>query len=214
MNPIVRFESAGVSLGGRPVLVDVDLDLQPGACVGVAGPNGSGKTTLVRTAATLISLDSGIGTILGVDFGSREMAGARSSIGLIGHHPSLIAELTLTENLTHIARLRGIDVSRVAKALDVVGLAGAAGRTAAESSFGMQRRVEIAHLLLAKPRLLLLDEAASGLDESARDLVAALIRSVRDRDGAAIVVSHDRSHLENLCDTVLGLELGRLKAVT
>lgn len=212
MNPIARFENVGVSLGGRPVLVEIDLELPAGRCIGVVGPNGSGKTTLVRALATLIATDSGSATILGVNARSNEVAGVRSGIGLIGHQPTLIPELTLSENLTHIARLSAIDTGRVAHALDVVGLFAAADRRASECSFGMQRRVEIAHLLLRRPRLLLLDEAASGLDESARELVGALIQSVVGRGGAAVVVSHDRSHLNDLCDEILALSGGRLGA--
>ena len=207
MSPIVELRSVGVSLGGRPVLTGIDLVLEPRTTVGVAGPNGSGKTTLVRTLATLVPFDRGNAAILGE---SEDFARARREIGLIGHHPSLIPELTLAENLEHVARLSGIDTDRIAKALEVVGLDAVADRRAAACSFGMQRRVEIAHLLLRRPRLLLLDEAGSGLDEAAQDLIRALIDSVRDRDGAAVLVSHDHTYLSDLCDRVLSLEVGRL----
>ncbi|MFZ0013165.1 MAG: ABC transporter ATP-binding protein [Acidimicrobiia bacterium] len=212
MDAVAHLEKVGVSRGGSPVLVDIDFTLDPGACIGIAGPNGSGKTTLVRAIATLIAIDTGRGTVLGADLAGRDVATVRSSIGLIGHHPTLIPELTLSENLTHVAKLAEVDVGRVPHALDVVGLTGAADRRAQACSFGMQRRVEIAHLLLTRPSLLLLDEAASGLDEAARALVGALVESVRGRAGAAIVVSHDRSHLTTLCDTVLDLRGGRLGA--
>lgn len=208
---ILAFESVGVSLGGRRVLTGVDLRLDPGETVGVAGPNGSGKTTLVRTAATLVSVDEGTARVLGGDVRTAELAVVRSGIGLIGHQPALIPELTLAENLDHVARLTGADRTRVSRALDVVGLSAAAGRRAVECSFGMQRRVEIAHLLITRPRLLLLDEAASGLDESARDLIAALIGSVRDRGGASILVSHDRLQLQAMCDRVLTIAAGRVE---
>jgi heme exporter protein A len=211
---IVQFDGAGVSLGGHPVLADLDLTLGPGESLGVVGPNGSGKTTLARTAATLIKADSGSTRILGVDPVGGDTTEIRGSIGLIGHHPALIPELTLEENLVHVARLSGVDPGRVTHALDVVGLADAANRHARACSFGMQRRVEIAHLLLTRPQLLLLDEAASGLDASARDLIGALVRSVRSRDGGAIVVSHDRAQLESLCDRVLRLHSGRLEALS
>jgi ABC-type multidrug transport system ATPase subunit len=210
VDAVAHLENVGVSRGGSPVLVDIDFTLEPGTCIGIAGPNGSGKTTLVRAIATLIAIDSGRGTVLGADLSSRDVATVRSSIGLIGHHPTLIPELTLSENLTHVARLADVEPGRVPHALEVVGLTRAADRRAIACSFGMQRRVEIAHLLLTKPRLLLLDEAASGLDEAARELVGALVESVRRRSGAAVVVSHDRSHLTTLCDTVLDLEGGRL----
>lgn len=192
------------------MLRDLDLSVNPGESVGIAGPNGSGKTTLVRAAATLLSADSGTVTVLGVDSRHPDLA-TRRAIGLIGHQPAVIPELTLEENLVHIARLAGVDTGRVEKALDVVGLAAAADRRADASSFGMRRRVEIAHLLLTRPMLLLLDEAASGLDDSARALIDALVRSVCERGGGCVVVSHDRSQLETLTSSVMNLVAGRLE---
>lgn len=135
----------------------------------------------------------------------------RRTIGMIGHQPTLIPELTLFENLSHIARLAGVDLARVRRALDVVGLDEASDRRAEACSFGMKRRVEIAHLLLTRPQLLLLDEAASGLDESARELIEALVGSVRQRGGCCIVVSHDRAQLAELCSRVASLADGRLE---
>ena len=194
------------------MLRGIDLIVEPGEAIGIAGPNGSGKTTLVRSAATLLSVDVGTAWILGKDTSEPDITDIRMSIGLIGHQPALIPELTLEENLIHIARLAGIDESRVNRALDVVGLAGAADRRAEASSFGMCRRVEIAHLLLTRPSLLLLDEAASGLDDSARELIDALVGSVCKRGGGCIVVSHDRSQLTSLTSTVMTLSSGRLEA--
>lgn len=211
---VIEFQHVGVSLGGRPVLRDLSLVVDPGEAVGVAGPNGSGKTTLIRTAATLVSTDEGTLNVLGQKPGSRDLVSLRRSIGLIGHQPTLIPELTLAENLTHVARLAGIDGARIRRALEVVGLSEAASRRAEACSFGMQRRVEIAHLLLTRPQLLLLDEASSGLDRSARDLINALVRSVCDRGGGCVVVSHDRDHLADLCVRVASLSNGRLEAAT
>lgn len=208
MDPIAHLDKAVVSRGGRLVLSEIDLKLSPGDVLGVAGPNGSGKTTLVRTLATLVPIDKGSGSVLGRSLGAAESS--RREIGLIGHHPALIPELTITENLDHISRLRGIDTARVPGALDVVGLEDAADLRVEACSFGMKRRVEIAHLLLSKPRLLLLDEAVSGLDEAARSLIGALVGTVTARGGATLVVSHDRSHLDSLCTGVLALESGRL----
>ncbi|HEX6300041.1 MAG TPA: ABC transporter ATP-binding protein [Acidimicrobiia bacterium] len=208
---IVRFEQVGVSLGGRLVLRDLDLVVEPGEAVGIAGPNGSGKTTLIRTAATLVSTDRGSLEVLGEDAAKRDLVATRRAIGMIGHQPTLIPELTLVENLNHVARLAGVDIARVRRALQVVGLDEASHRRAEACSFGMKRRVEIAHLLLTRPQLLLLDEAASGLDESARDLIEALVGSVRQRGGGCIVVSHDRGQLAELCTRVASLADGRLE---
>lgn len=211
MESVVHFQDAGVSLGGRPVLRGVDLLVHAGESVGVAGPNGSGKTTLIRAAATLVAIDHGSLEVLGSHLHRDELIGVRRSIGMIGHQPSLLPELSLAENLEHIARLVGIDVTRIAHALDVVGLADAADRRAEACSFGMKRRAEIAHLLVTKPSLLLLDEAASGLDDTARELINALVNSVCNRGGGCLVVSHDRSQLDDLTSRVFTLSAGRLE---
>ena len=210
MADVVRFEGVGVSLGGRPVLRDVDLAVGPGTALGISGPNGSGKTTLVRTAATLTRPDRGRILVLGARPEEVNLVSMRKSIGMIGHQPALIGELSLSENLEHIARLSGIDPARAVNALDVVGLSAAAGLRAEACSFGMKRRVEIAHLLMTRPRLLLLDEAASGLDTAARDLIGALIGAVLERGGGAIVVSHDAGHLRSLCNEMMRIEAGRV----
>lgn len=211
MEPVVQFENAGVSLGGRPILTDINLSVASGDAVGVAGPNGSGKTTLIRMAATLLSIDRGMARVLGTDAASTDLISVRRAIGLIGHLPGLIPELTLGENLVHVARLAGVDTSRVGRALEVVGLTDAADRRADACSFGMKRRVEIAHLLLTRPRLLLLDEAAAGLDDAARELIGALVGSVRQRGGGCIVVSHNTSQLKELTSRVLTISAGRLE---
>lgn len=213
MPPILSLSDAGVSLGSRPVLRNLDLTVAEGEVVGVAGPNGSGKTTLIRTLATLLPHDRGTVSILGIEIGRDDLRTVRTSIGMIGHRPALVPELTLEENLVHLSRLGGVDETRIPGVLDVIGLGAAADRRADASSFGMQRRVEVGHLLLRRPRLLLLDEALSGLDAEARDLIAALAERTIVEGGCVVTVSHDRDHLGAACDRILELVQGRLEPV-
>lgn len=211
MAPLCSLRKVGVSLGGRPVLRDIDLVLDPGQVLGVAGPNGSGKTTLVRTMATLVRVDRGRGTILGAALGTDQVFQVRRHIGMMGHRPTVILELTLHENLDHVARLSGIDPRRVAHALEVVGLGKAATMRADSASHGMIRRLEVARLLLTRPRLLLLDEATHGLDPSARLLVDALITRTSGDGGGVVFVSHDIDRLSTACDHILRLDMGTME---
>ena len=213
MGTHIELEDAGVSLGGQTILRGLTLSIDTAEVVGIAGPNGSGKTTFLRLLATLISPDEGSGRVLGAALGTPEVYGIRRNIGLIGHLPTVVGELTLRENLEHATRLFGSDTSRIERALEVVGLAGAANRTVEQSSYGMLRRAEAARLLITKPSILLLDEAFSGLDIEAQDLIDALISRTTDNGGAVVMVSHDATHLAERSGRVLALAAGRLERV-
>lgn len=211
--PIVLRDS-GVTLGGQMVLRGLTVSVGPGEVLGIAGPNGSGKTTLLRLLATLVRPDRGEGHVLGATLGTSEVYGVRPRIGLIGHVPAMIGELSLRENLEHAIRLAGADPARIEPALRVVGLDEAAHRKVETSSHGMLRRTEVARLLITQPRLLLLDEAFSGLDYYAQELIDTLIdRATRD-GGAAVMVSHDPRNIAERAGKVLNLSAGRLEPVT
>jgi ABC-type multidrug transport system ATPase subunit len=210
----IVLEDSGVSLGGNAILRGLDIEVAPGEVIGIAGPNGSGKTTLLRLLATLLVPDMGRGSVLGATLGSSQVFDIRRRIGLISHIPSVIGELTLRENLEHAARLVGVGPGRVETALRVVGLDAAGHRRGSDSSFGMLRRTEAARLLMTKPHLLYLDEAFSGLDVDARDLIDALIGRTVDAGGAVVIVSHDPGHLSHRAGRVLSLSSGRLEPMT
>lgn len=212
MDSLVALNGIGVSLGGKQILRALDVKLQPGEILGVSGPNGSGKTTLVRLLATLLRPDKGSGVVLEAELGSNDIYRARRSIGLIGHTPALIDELSLRENLIHFARLGGPDAEQVDQVLSVVGLEDAGGRLTSASSFGMKRRIEVAYLLMTRPSLVLLDEATSGLDSAAQGLVAALLERTINLGGGALMVSHDADSLESVCGRLLRIHDGRLES--
>jgi heme exporter protein A len=209
----VTLAGAGVSLGGQAVLRDISISLGPTEVLGVAGPNGSGKTTLLRLLATLIRPDQGSGRVLGAALGTPEIHAIRRDIGLIGHVPSLIPELSLRENLEHATRLVGEDPTRVDRALRVVGLEGAADRKVTHSSHGMLRRAETARLLLTRPRLLLLDEPFTGLDTSAQELIDRLVERAVSAGGSVVMVSHDATHLQARTDRIMNITGGHLEVM-
>lgn len=207
-DPYVHLAGIGVRFGTLPVLTHVDLTVSPGEVVGIAGQNGAGKTTLLGVIATLIAPTSGTGSVFGATFGTRAVLGVRHRIGWSGHDPALYPELTLSENLRLTARLAGLPDDRADQALEIVGLSGAAGRRADRSSNGMQRRVDLARLVMLDPDLLLLDEAHAGLDVEADRIIAALVDRARTRGKAAVLVSHDATRLSEDADRVIRIDRG------
>lgn len=192
---LALLEDAGLRIGSTVILQRIKLSLEAGEKVGLLGPNGSGKTTLLRLLATLLRPTLGGGSILGADLSTDDIYRVRPQIVLVGHEPGLYPELTLAENCVLVAKLIGKDVARAASALELVGLAGAADRRARDCSRGMLRRTELARALIVEPKLLLLDEAHAGLDETAVALVDRISELVTNRGGSAVLVSHDAARL-------------------
>ncbi len=205
---VASLHRVGVTVSRVPILGDIDLEIAPGEIWGLTGPNGAGKTTLLAVLATLQQPTDGTGIVLGAELGTAAVRVVRHRIGLSGHDPGLYPELTLAENLRLHARLAGRPEADADAALDLVGLAGSAGRRADRSSNGMQRRVDLARLLMIEPDLLLLDEAHAGLDSASEILVDELLRRTRSRGGAAVIVSHDADRLRARADRLLALEAG------
>ena len=181
VQPLVALARVGVTRDGNALLDDVVLDIAPGEVVGVSGPNGSGKTTLLRLIATLIRPDRGTGHVLGARLATPGHLASAS------HRPRRPragprAELTIFENLGPHRPSRRLDRDRVMPILEIVGLAGAARRRITPPP-GDAAPCGIAHMLLRNPDLLLLDEAASGLDAGAAGLIEAITTSDGERKG-------------------------------
>lgn len=208
--PIASLRSVSVRKPDALILRSVDLELAPGSATAVFGTNGSGKTTLLRVLASLVIPSSGEATVLGIRTDSDRIDEVRPAIGLVGHQPALYENLSLRENLQLWAALADAPAHAVDAALEMVGLTGAAHRRAARTSNGMRRRTEFARLLITEPDLLLLDEAHVGLDRSAWELVAHLVRVVTGRGGAAVVVAHEEGLVEPLVGSAHRLVDGTL----
>jgi len=189
--PALTLNRLTVGFGRRHVLRDVSLTLRQGERVALLGPNGAGKTTLLRTLATLQPSLGGLASIGGTDLARRKRE-ARRHIGFVGHTPHLVGHLTARENLAFLASLYGVAdaASRVAEALDVVGLDDLADRRARELSRGQLQRLSLAAAALHHPAVLLLDEPDASLDRDAVRKLPAILHALCPAS-AVLLSTHD-----------------------
>jgi heme exporter protein A len=203
-----------LDFGRRRALNRVNVTFEAGEVVAVLGPNGAGKTTLLFVAATLLRPTSGetrFGTL------PRDGGGGalRSRIGLVGHDLYVYADLSAAENLRFFARLYRVDQveQRVGAALRSAGLDDRADESIAAYSRGMRQRLAIERALIHDPRLLLLDEPFTGLDEPSVDALKTRLRRLRERGCIVIVTTHDIEAVDGLADRAVVLRQGRLAPI-
>lgn len=202
--------------GERVALDRVSLRVGRGELFGLLGPNGGGKSTLFRILATLQRPSGGCAWVDGFDV-CRQPDEVRRSLGVVFQHPSVDPLLTVEENVMHHGRLFGLGGSELRAAatrvLERLGLSERRGDRVGTLSGGMQRRTELAKVLVVGARVLLLDEPSTGLDPAARRDLMTFLRELRDADGVTIVLTtHDLGEAER-CDRVAILDRGRLVAL-
>lgn len=200
------------TFGRRRALNKVSMTASAGTITALLGHNGAGKSTLLSIAATLLQPSGGH-----VQFGTHDArtGGAllRSRIGMLGHDLYLYAELSAAENLRFFAAIYGLDniERRIDMALERAGLTERRDDAVAGFSRGMRQRLALERALIHEPRLLLLDEPFTGLDEGARDALRARLRSARDGGAIVLLTTHDLAAIEQLTDASLSLVDGRLQ---
>ena len=200
--------------GRRRALSRVSLTCGAGTILGLLGPNGAGKSTLLAILSTLLAPTSGH-----VRYGAFDARSAgpvlRGRLGLLGHDLYLYPELTARENLEFFARLYGLEQARelVDRALVRAGLADRADDAISGFSRGMRQRLALERALLHGPRLLLLDEPFTGLDDASGHALVNRLRGLRDEGAIVIAATHDLDLAEGLLDEVAILRDGRLLAV-
>ena len=201
------------------VLRDVTVDVMPGEFFGLLGPNGAGKTTLFKVLATLVLPDDGTAVVEGYDILEHPDEVRRVLTPVIADERSLHWRLTARENLRLFATLHGLDRAesrtRIDEVMVATGIADVGTKLAGAFSSGMKQRLLIARALLARPRVLLLDEPTRSLDPvSARDFRAFLREEITGRQGCTVILAtHNAEEALELCDRVAVLDRGRLLAV-
>ena len=208
MTGAIETEGLTKRFGDRVAVDHADLHIPVGAVAGFIGPNGAGKTTTMRMLLGLVRPSEGAGTILGEPLSQPERYMSR--IGAMIEGPTFYGPLSGRANLVALARLGGLPVERVDEGLERVGLADRGGDPFRAYSHGMKQRLGIAAALLPRPELLVLDEPTNGLDPAGIGEGRSLLRSLRDDGLTVFVSSHLLGELEQICDHVVMIQLGRL----
>lgn len=193
-------------------LRDLSADVAPGV-TGLVGANGAGKTTLLRILLGLLHPTNGSAQVMGHDV-STDPISVRSLVGYMPEGSCLPHDQTAADFVAFSAELAGVPAKdarrRASETLFLVGLEEERFRYVGDFSTGMQQRVKLAQAIVHGPRLVLLDEPASGLDPAGREQMLALIRRLGGFGINVVVSSHVLSDIEQTCDAVIMIDAGRL----
>ena len=191
--PAIEANALTRRFGRRYAIRELTFHIADGECLALFGPNGAGKTTLLRVLAGLLRPTSGAARVAGVDLPGG--SASRSVVGLISHQTMLYAALTALENVEFTAKLYGIRNARDAalRALERMRLADRADSPVRSLSRGMQQRVSIARAIVHEPRVVLLDEPYTGLDEAGASALSDTLLSLRSTGAALVLVTHHLS---------------------
>jgi ABC-2 type transport system ATP-binding protein len=208
--PILQVDNVRHAYGAHPALKGVSLEVRPGEVFALLGPNGAGKTTLVRAICGRFSPQSGQVRVGGRD-PFRDGA-ARAALGLAPQALALYPQLTVRENLETFAALAGLKGpaarEAVAHAMELTRTSDRAGDLVRQLSGGFQRRVNIAAAILARPKLLVLDEPTVGVDLAAREAISEALARLKGQGVGVLLVTHDLEHAAALADRVCFLRAG------
>jgi ABC-2 type transport system ATP-binding protein len=212
MTDAIVVEGLVKRFGATTALDGVDLTVAEGTVLGLLGPNGAGKTTVVRILTTLLRADEGRVQVAGLDVVDDADA-VRASIGLTGQYAAVDEYLTGLENLEMVGRLYRLGKrearARAGELLERFDLTGAADRPAKTYSGGMRRRLDIAASLIARPRVLFLDEPTTGLDPRSRLGMWEFIADLADGGTTILLTTQYLEEADRLADRMVVIDRGR-----
>jgi len=206
----ISAEDVSRNFGRRRAVSRITFRARRGTILGLLGPNGAGKSTLLAMLATVLRPSAGViryGTL-----GTSAGPALRARIGVLGHDLFLYPELTARENLVFFAGLYGLADAdaRARGALAKAGLDTRSEDAVAGFSRGMRQRVALERALIHDPRLALLDEPFTGLDDASTELLVRRLRDLREGGAIVIVATHDLDLAEGLLDRAIFLRDGRI----
>jgi ABC-2 type transport system ATP-binding protein len=212
---LIELENVTKTYGKLPALSALSVAVPEGA-IGLLGPNGAGKTTMIRTLLGLIAIDSGQGTVMGMDIRTQRLA-IRQAVGFVPEDECLFPGMNGVAAVAYAGELVGMGpkdaLQRAHEVLDYVGLGEARYRRIESYSTGMKQRFKIAAAIVHDPRLLILDEPTNGMDPAGRDDVLELTTDLSRNKGMSLLFSsHLLPDVETVCEYVMVLGRGRLLA--
>jgi heme ABC exporter ATP-binding subunit CcmA len=210
MTPAIALEGVWKYYGDYPALRDYTLIVEEGAACALLGRNGAGKTTLLRILAGLSPYQKGTISVLGTKPRSAE---ARRLTGFLGHGIGVYEDLSARENLLFFARTAGLrkQDGAISEWLERVDLARVADIPVRQYSRGMRQRLALARTFLARPRLLLLDEPFTSLDDRAIRMLSELLREARDGGATILFSTHQIREAMAIASHVALIEQGKLR---
>lgn len=210
---MIQAEKLEFEYPNKRVLKNVSFNIKAGTVTALVGPNGAGKTTLLRCLCGLLPPFSGSVTVDGISM-SESPREIHRVLGYLSDFFGVYTKMTVRECLNYNARIQSIPLEqldeKVTEAANRVQLSEYLDTMAGELSRGLHQRLGIAQAIIHNPKVILLDEPASGLDPEARMHLSELILKLRDQGATILVSSHIISELEDYCDSVLMIRDGKM----
>jgi len=202
------------SFKGHKALRGVTFSVRPGSIHGFVGPNGAGKTTTLKIISTLLDVQRGRVTVFGEDVKTKVFK-VRRTIGYMPDHFGMYRQMTVFEYLDFFAAAYGLTAAKrtpvINDVLELVDMAKRRNDLIKGLSRGMEQRVSLARVLVHDPKLLLLDEPASGLDPRARIELMAILRELASMGKTVFISSHILAELAELCEDVTIIDRGEVR---
>lgn len=193
------------------ILRGIDLSITQGETVAILGPNGAGKSTLLKVLATLIKPASGLVKINGLDL-QKDHIEVKKMFGYLPHSSLLYDHYTPLENLVFFGNLYGVkDVeNRARKLVNEVGLSFFINEPVKNFSRGMIQRIAIARAIIHEPKIMLLDEPHTGLDQGAITILNNVVLSMKEKGCTTLMVTHDFKQAAAICDRIIIVKNGKI----